>query len=1027
MQRLQDVCRNGMRQLKENEKKLRQEIQEERRNEAILKRLASIIESSDDAIFSVNLECIIENWNPGAERLYGFTPEEAIGKSVFMLMPGNDEEEQKKIFDKIRRGEYLTNYRAVRVRKDCEPVTISLTVSPVRDENGTVIGASVIARDMTEMVCMEKKLEESERFAFSAIDSLTAHIAILDEKGMIIAVNKAWRDFAADNPPVETNVCEGANYFAACNVVDAADRVQALAFVNGIRAVMAGERQEFSMEYPCHSPSEQRWFWGKATCFRGVGPLRVVVAHEDITERKLAEERLTHHREHLEEMVKIRTTELEEMNAQLIREVVEKRRAEQAILESEERFRILLDMAPDIICRIKEDRTIDFISTAVRHIGFEPDELIGRPFEDIVHPDDRKMVNNTLLEKRIGFRRAATIEFRMLHHADKGSGGETRFSFVELSVRGIWDVPDGEINHLEKHFLYTLGIVHDVTARKKSEEALRESEKALALLKDVASAANAAATSEDALRVAVEGIARYIDWPVGHVYVTDGRNPDVLIPSDIWRLTDETRYRLFREITQKTVFTSGIGMIGRVLESRKVVWFEDVTASPGFLRKKLADDIQVRGAFGFPIVVDGKVHAVLEFFSPNREKPDPALMMLMDEIGVQLGIVFERKRAEDELKKLYRAVEQSPATVVITDVDGKIQYVNPRFSLLTGYSYEEAIGKNPSIMNSGTQPKKFYEDMWNTIIAGREWYGQFCNKKKNGDIYWEWASISPVRNEHGKVTNFVAVKEDITQLLQYEKELRKAKEDAESANRAKSDFLAGMSHELRTPLNAVIGFSEVLQERYFGPLTEKQEEYVRDILESGRHLLSLINDILDLSKVEAGKMELELSDFSMSDLIHNSLVMIREKAAKHRISIQLDIAPEVEKFEIRADERKIKQVLFNLLSNAIKFTTEGGSIHLLADFVSAPVPARNDAPSVRFLQISVHDDGIGLSAENQIRVFEHFYQVSGDRRDKTPGTGLGLPLSRELIELHGGTIWAESDGEGKGSRFTFRIPVDRAE
>jgi PAS domain S-box-containing protein len=167
----------------------------------IQQRLVSIMESSDDAIFVVNLEFKIETWNPGAERLYGFTPEEAVGSSVSMLIPENGEEEAKHILDKIRRGEYVRNFQTVRLRKDCELVHISLTVSPVKDDMGTVVGASVIARDMTEMVCMEKKLEESERFALSTFDALTAHIAILDENSTIMTVNKAWRDFALPIPP----------------------------------------------------------------------------------------------------------------------------------------------------------------------------------------------------------------------------------------------------------------------------------------------------------------------------------------------------------------------------------------------------------------------------------------------------------------------------------------------------------------------------------------------------------------------------------------------------------------------------------------------------------------------------------------------------------------------------------------------------------------------------------------------------------------------------------------------------------
>ncbi|NLX50621.1 MAG: PAS domain S-box protein [Deltaproteobacteria bacterium] len=879
----------------------------------------------------------------------------------------------------------------------------------------------------------ERKLLESERFARSTMDALTAHIAVLDEDGTILAVNKAWQDFALANPPVFRCDCGTTNYLEACKTARGKDREQALAFADGIRAVKSGEKKEFSLEYPCHSPAEQRWFVGRVTRFEGPGPLRIVVAHENITKRKRAEQELQRHRDSLEELVALRTRELEQRNTELVREVSDRQKAEKAIRESEERFRILVDLAPDIIYRIREDKTIDFISSAVSQLGWRPEELIGKSFEEFIHPDDREKVRGLLVEKRIGDRRAKNVEVRLLTRNREEQDYALSHSFVEISARGYWDVADSDITRPDKNFLYTLGIARDITTRKKAEEDLRESERRMALLKNVASAANAAATMDDVFRTAIEGIARYIGWPVGHVYIADERNSERLVPTDIWYLEDAQRFHLFRNVTAQTVFTPGVGMVGRILTARKTVWIEDVTAHPGFLRKKLSEDVHVCGAFGFPVLVGGKVAAVLEFFSAKTEQPRPTLMNLMDEIGVQLGIVIQRKRAEEELKKLYRAVEQSPATVVITDVKGQIQYVNPRFTKLTSYTPEEAIGQTPHMLSSGVHPQSFYADLWETILSGQEWFGTFCNRKKNGELYWESASISPVRDESGAITNFVAVKEDITKLLRYEEELKLAKEWAENASRAKSDFLAGMSHELRTPLNAIIGFSEVLKEQFFGPLVEKQEEYVDDILESGRHLLSIINDILDLSKVEAGKMDLEPAEISVADLIGGSMIMVKEKAARHRISLERDIAKEVENLVIMADQRKLRQVLYNLLSNAEKFTPDGGSIRLSARIVLASPPADAEpqeaaaGKTVPFLEIAVADTGIGIDAENLEKVFDPFFQVEGSRQGKTPGTGLGLPLSRELIELHGGTLRGESEGPGKGSTFIFRIPLSQNE
>jgi signal transduction histidine kinase len=229
----------------------------------------------------------------------------------------------------------------------------------------------------------------------------------------------------------------------------------------------------------------------------------------------------------------------------------------------------------------------------------------------------------------------------------------------------------------------------------------------------------------------------------------------------------------------------------------------------------------------------------------------------------------------------------------------------------------------------------------------------------------------------------------------------------EAANRHKSEFLANMSHELRTPLNAIIGFSEVLGERLFGELNEKQAEYTEDILSSGRHLLSLINEILDLSKVEAGRMELEMTNFDLPSALENARTFVRERAVRHGITLDLSVDKRLGDFV--GDERKIKQILLNLLSNAVKFTPEGGRIR---------IDARKTDGAV---EISVSDTGIGISPEDQPKIFEEFRQVGSDYAHKVEGTGLGLTLAKKFVELHGGKIWVTSD-VGKGSTFSFTLP-----
>ena len=380
--------------------------------------------------------------------------------------------------------------------------------------------------------------------------------------------------------------------------------------------------------------------------------------------------------------------------------------------------------------------------------------------------------------------------------------------------------------------------------------------------------------------------------------------------------------------------------------------------------------------------------------------------------------IAERKRTEEELRiseEKFRSITTSAiSAIIMMDSNGEITFWNEAAQKIFGWHAEEALGKD---LHALLVSEQIQEASRKTLpLFKKTGHGKLIGKIvehtaicKNGEEVPIELSLSAV-NIKGQ-WNAIGIVNDISMRKQAEQTLKKAKELAEMANKAKSDFLSSMSHELRTPLTAVIGFAEVLKDQYFGKLNEKQTDYVKDIFESGQHLLSLINDILDLSKVEAGKMELELSEINIRHLLEYSLIMIKEKALKHRIRLDIQIPEELSGLEIQADERQLKQVMFNLLSNAVKFTPDGGAIEVEAKQVAQE------------LIISVSDTGIGIAPDDQEKIFDEFYQVIGGKKDKTPGTGLGLTIAMRFVKMHGGSLWVESKEKNKGSRFCFTLPL----
>ncbi|MBM5571239.1 MULTISPECIES: PAS domain S-box protein [Deefgea] len=385
--------------------------------------------------------------------------------------------------------------------------------------------------------------------------------------------------------------------------------------------------------------------------------------------------------------------------------------------------------------------------------------------------------------------------------------------------------------------------------------------------------------------------------------------------------------------------------------------------------------------------------------------------------------VTEQLKNEQQLRILSQAVEQSSESIVITDVNGSINYVNKAFEINSGYCYAEVLGQNPRVLNAGKTDAATFTELWSTLSQGRTWKGEFYNTKKDGTLYIESASITPIFQDDGIVSHYVAVKEDITEkkmqaeeLAKYRdhlyelveqrtSELRIAQQSAEAANKAKSAFLATMSHEIRTPLNAIIGLAHVLRAKQ---PNQEQDGFLQKIELSGKHLLFIINDILDFSKIEADRLILDKTNFSLESTINNLICMLDETA--RRKGLKLIVELESVSDWLSGDPARLHQVLLNFMSNAIKFTAQGEVKLRISE-------AQHDAEIVTLL-FEIIDTGIGISPENIEKLFNPFEQVDSSITRRYGGTGLGLIISRRLVLMMGGETGVDSE-LGKGSRFWF--------
>ena len=698
--------------------------------------------------------------------------------------------------------------------------------------------------------------------------------------------------------------------------------------------------------------------------------------------------------------------------------IVRKRRADQALRESEERHRLLADNTTDVIWTTNLEGRFTYMSPSVFKLrGYTSEEVMQQPLEQTVTAQFVPLVRDTFAK---GIAAAAQglplTEFRG-EFEQPCKDGTTVWS--ELTASALRDA-DGKA-------IGIVGVTRNVSARKKTDLRLQRVTKSYAALSHSNEAMLRAASEAEMFaricRSAVEFGGMKMAW-IGLVDAT-GR-----FVEPVASFADRSEYLPGVNITMDAGDPHGRGPTARAIRDGEAQWCMD------FLNDPRTAPWRERGAAAgwgssasLPLRRDGVCIGAFTVYSAEVNAFDPDVRALLQEMAANINFSMDSFKSDREIRKLSLAVEQSTESIVITNTQARIEYVNQAFLTDSGYSREEVLGANPRILQSGKTPPERYVAMWDTLTNGRPWKGELHNRRKDGSEYLEFVIITPLRQADGTISHYVAIKEDITEkkrlgleldrhrnhleeLVQTRTtELTVARQQADAANLAKSSFLANMSHEIRTPMNAIIGLSHLMRRAGTAP---DQTARLDKIDAAGRHLLSIINDILDLSKIETGRVQLEDVNFQLTAIIDNVVEIIGEAVRSKglRIDIDRDAVP----LWLRGDPTRLRQALLNYASNAVKFTDVGS--------IALRVRVLEDNGDDLLVRFEVKDTGIGISPETMSRLFHSFEQADTSTTRKYGGTGLGLAISRRLARLLGGETGAEST-PGVGSTFWFTARLQR--
>lgn len=664
------------------------------------------------------------------------------------------------------------------------------------------------------------------------------------------------------------------------------------------------------------------------------------------------------------------------------RDITERMLNSEMLTMSELRFRAITETANDGIIVSNGSGQIIFTNSKANEIfGFETNELLNKRIDTLIPLAEKKQHSN-YFDKYVTTKISHIIrkprEFEALHKSGK-------LIPIEISLSS-WE-------HLDEVFISAN--IRDISERKRSETIKK-------IQNGILQAISESADMESLMKTIQHELSTIIDTQNFYVAFYDGLNDRFTAPycSDIY--DDTLEWKASRSLT------------GKVVKDKKAL----------LLRQEDINNLVINGEIdrigsvaacwmGLPLLRKNEAIGafVLQSYSDANAYTEKD-METMGFVSSQISIAIQRKKAMEEIQLLIKAVEQSPVSIVVTDPDGIIEYVNPKFSEVSGYQAYEAIGQHTRILRSGLQTSQVYAELWGNIKSGKTWTGELQNRKRNGELHWERVTIAPIHDDAGKISHFVAIKEDVSVLKKMTEDLILSRQEAQAGILLKTAFMNNVSHEIRTPLNQLLGFVAL----YMDPDATEEEkiEYYDNVHISSERLIQTITDYVDISEIASNTVKIHPEVVNFKEIINKVLITIRNKYHNKEIHSLLEFGkgfstPENEHFETITDLALLKKVLVHLIDNAFKFTGKG-QVRIVLE------KSDND-----FI-LHIHDNGIGIDPVKQKSIFDAFTQVDNTSTRVFDGSGLGLSIVKGFINKLKGEVWLKSE-PGLGSTFSISIPL----